>query len=604
MLHSSKKINYLDGIRLHRAITAGIQTVISRQDYLNKINVFPVPDGDTGTNMAFTLTSILDGTVNNVHSRVDNMLARVADSALDGARGNSGAILAQFFQGLCDGSANIEKHDPESFTNAVEMASEYAREALAEPVEGTILTTLNDFSNQLKKSISDGTDDFANLIEDGLTAAEDSVKNSPNLLEVLKKSGVVDAGAQGFLDLLNGINEFIKNGSLKELDNSYAPLNIESSEVETGIEDLTYAFCTECLVTSDELNRKDLREDLLDIGNSLVLAGSKTRAKIHIHTNEPAQVFDICRKYGEVKDQKTDDMRIQQESAKGEQSQKIAIVTDSGADLPPSAENLNIHVVPVRYHFGNTGYIDKVSQTTEEFYSELKTNPIHPQTSQPTPGDFRRQYQFLSTHYKSVISIHLPQKLSGTLQSAQNAATRVPESSTSIIDSLNASVGQGLLVQYAAELAERDYSHDDIIKNIEKMIPKTKVYLAVFDLTYPVRGGRLKSSIKVVADFLRIRPVLTTDSEGKIDKAGKLLGLKNIDKKFAKFIKKKLDPTKQYRISIGHCHNESGGQKVVDLLADLPNVKSSCLIGMGCALGVHAGPMSLSAGIQEYPEFD
>ena len=90
-------------------------------------------------------------------------------------------------------------------------------------------------------------------------------------------------------------------------------------------------------------------------------------------------------------------MRIQQESAKGKQTQKIAIVTDSGADIPPSSDNLNIHVVPVRYHFGNIGYIDKVSQTTEEFYKELKTNPVHPKTSQPTPGDFRRQYQFLST---------------------------------------------------------------------------------------------------------------------------------------------------------------------------------------------------------------
>ena len=115
MSKKSTKINYLNGIRLHRAIVAGIRKVVSHQDYLNKINVFPVPDGDTGTNMAFTLTAILDSPFNKVNLRVDEMLAMVADAALDGARGNSGVILAQFFQGLSDGAAGIEKMNPESF---------------------------------------------------------------------------------------------------------------------------------------------------------------------------------------------------------------------------------------------------------------------------------------------------------------------------------------------------------------------------------------------------------------------------------------------------------------------------------------------------------
>ena len=109
------KINYLDGIRLHRAIVAGIRKVVSHQDYLNKINVFPVPDGDTGTNMAFTLTAILDVSFNRDNSRVDDMLAMVADAALDGARGNSGAILAQFFQGLSDGASGKSKFDSQTF---------------------------------------------------------------------------------------------------------------------------------------------------------------------------------------------------------------------------------------------------------------------------------------------------------------------------------------------------------------------------------------------------------------------------------------------------------------------------------------------------------
>ena len=206
------KINYLNGVRLHRAMVAGIRKVVSHQDYLNKINVFPVPDGDTGTNMAFTLTTILDASYNKVNSRVDDMLALVADSALDGARGNSGAILAQFFQGVSDGASGVSQFDPLTFSIAIQKGSEYARDALSEPQEGTILTVITDFSNKLKELIESGVDDFEQILSKGVEEAERSLKNTPNLMDLLKKAGVVDAGAQGFVDFLEGIHEFIRTG--------------------------------------------------------------------------------------------------------------------------------------------------------------------------------------------------------------------------------------------------------------------------------------------------------------------------------------------------------------------------------------------------------
>tara|TARA_B100001029_G_scaffold175812_1_gene177793 strand:+ start:1885 stop:3651 length:1767 start_codon:yes stop_codon:yes gene_type:complete len=584
---------------LHRAITAGIQNVISRQDYLNKINVFPVPDGDTGTNMAFTLTSILDGTINQVHTRVDEMLEKVADSAIDGARGNSGAILAQFFQGFCDGSNELKKHTPESFSKAIKVGADYAREALAEPTEGTILTVITDFANELIDLLDDTKLDFVHLLDRGLKKAEESLQNTPNLLPILKKSGVVDAGAQGFVDLLNGIFNFINSGSIRDLKiETIIPENTSENSYDINSDELKFNFCTECLIKGKNINRKRIREDLMKYGDSLVIAGSKSRAKIHIHTNEPAKVFNYCNDYGTVSDQKIDDMRKQQASADGKSLQKIAIVTDSGADLPLESENLNIHVVPVRYHFGNIGYIDKVSQSPSEFFQELKTNPIHPKTSQPTPGDFRRQYQFLSTHYKSVISIHLSKKLSGTYQSAQTASKRVPESSTTLIDSMSASVSQGLIVMYAANLANEGLSHDEIIKKVNLIIPKTNVYLAIYDLTYPVRGGRLPNSVKVIADLFRIRPVLTT-KEGSIEKSGILFGTKNLEKKFAKFIRKKLELSKNYIIQIGHCNNPKGAKLLKNTISDFKNIDKIYTIEMGCALGIHAGPGSMSVGIQE-----
>ena len=599
MSKKSTKINYLNGIRLHRAIVAGIRKVVSHQDYLNKINVFPVPDGDTGTNMAFTLTAILDSPFNKVNLRVDEMLAMVADAALDGARGNSGAILAQFFQGVSDGAAGVSQFDSLSFSNAIHMGSEYAREALSEPVEGTILTVITDFSNKLKELIEDGVEDFEQILAKGIEEAERSLKNTPNLMAVLKKAGVVDAGAQGFVDFLEGINDFIRTGSLREFESDLSELEvIESENITHDLTDRTWQFCTECLIKGEAINHKALRKSLMDEGGSMVLAGSKVKAKVHIHTNNPAKIFSICEEYGLVTGQKADDMFQQQDSAQNKKMGEIAIVTDSGADF--NTDEFDVHVVPVRYSFGEKGYIDKVSQSIPEFYEELSTNPIHPQTSQPVPGDFRRQYQFLTTHYKSIISVHIPNSVSGTMQSAQTAVKRLPGSSITVLDSLNISVGQGLIVAHAARMVKAGKSHDEIVEGVNHARDNTKVFCCIKDLSYGVRGGRVPSSVKVIADLLRISPILTTSSNGKLEKAGAVFGKNNLGKKMVKYMKKKHDISKPFRISVGHCNCPEDGEILINgLKKTFSNLVSIELLEVGGALGVHTGPGSLVVGIQE-----
>ena len=275
------KITYLDGARWHRALVAGTNNVLSRQEYLNKINVFPVPDGDTGTNMAFTLTSILDSTQKNIYPRVDDMLAHIADAALDGARGNSGVILAQFFQGLSDGAAGVDKMTPESFSKAIQFGAKYAREALAEPKEGTILTVLTDFSNHLILLVQEQTHDFEHLLEMGIKEAEKSLENTPNLLSVLKKAGVVDAGAQGFVDLLHGIFSFIKDGDLRgfKTDLKKQEITVDLQNAKTDFENSKFRYCTECLIKGKNIDHKKIRETLQISGDSLVIAGSKNKQK-------------------------------------------------------------------------------------------------------------------------------------------------------------------------------------------------------------------------------------------------------------------------------------------------------------------------------------
>ena len=390
----TKKIKYIDGIRFYRSIVVGINNLISRQDYLNQINVFPVPDGDTGTNMAFTVNEILEGTSGTVSSKIGEMSQQVADLALDGARGNSGAILAQFFVGLSESLEKKDKMSVQDFAEAFRKASDNAWDALSDPQEGTILTIFKDLSTFLSEYTSNtDNDDFVPLMELSLAEAQKSLENTPKQMKLLQKAGVVDAGAQGFVDLLEGINQFIQSGRIKDLGHIVnTPQEFEDFEDNHDFSNLTYQFCTECVIEGDSLDKNEIKSKIMEIGDSVVIAGSKKKVKIHIHVNKPHELFEICNKYGVTKNHKADDMYKQQELMQTGKTNKIALVVDSGADFDIEKFS-DVFMVPVRYSFGKQGYIDKISQSVDDFYKELQSNPIHPKTSQPTPGDFRRQYQ-------------------------------------------------------------------------------------------------------------------------------------------------------------------------------------------------------------------
>ena len=350
---------------------------------------------------------------------------------------------------------------------------------------------------------------------------------------------------------------------------------------------------------SGSIDRNEIKKALIDSGDSMVVAGSRKKAKIHIHTNDPASIFSICEQFGNVSSQKADDMVHQKDSMHGTKINDVAIITDSGADF--DEEGLDIHVVPVRYSFGDKGYIDKVSQTTSEFFNELFSNPIHPQTSQPVPGDFRRQYQFLSSHYKSIISIHIPHKLSGTLQSAKTAIKRTPEANVTVLDSCNISVGLGLIVKRAAELVKVGKSHEQIIKEVKRISKKTFIYASVKDLSYSVKGGRVPKIIMRISDFLHVKPILSTSDDGSMKPSGVIFGSKKRAKKLANYVINKHSTTKTYRFSIGHANCLEQAQMLKEIIEEnFKKIESIDLLEIGSALGVHTGPGALLVGIQEY----
>ena len=592
----------LDGLRIKHALKAGIARLLSRQEHLNKINVFPVPDGDTGTNLALTMRAVLGSLPKAPDDHAGQTLTRVADAALDGARGNSGAILAQFFLGLGDRLGHLGQVGPDEFADGVRGGADYARDSLSEPREGTILTVLTDFAHEVHVVQREGVRDFAALLRRGVTAARASLERTTFQLEALRKANVVDAGAQGFVELIEGMTDYIASGSQDD-PAVVVPALAESELAETTAgeaEDLAHRYCTECVVIAERVDRRHLREQLSVLGSSLVVAGLHNKVRVHIHVNDPAEVFRVAARFGTVSGEKADDMQRQQHSAHAA-GRKVAVVTDSAADIPDDElDRLDISMVPIRVQFGDRSYLDKVGITPDEFFAEIARNPAHPKTSQPPPGDFRRQFEFLATHFESVVSVNLSRRVSGTCGAAEAAAARVStHGKVTVVDSLNASLGQGLVAMYAAECAQAGYDASRVIEATRAILPKTQTFGLVGSLEYAVRGGRVPRWVKNTADRLRLMPVLHATHDGRVTAGGVLFGRERLKEKFARFIRRRMRGDVPYRLLVGHANCEADGQWLLDALAT-DNVVYRRLLPCGTAFGVHGGPGLLVVAFQEY----
>jgi DegV family protein with EDD domain len=355
-------------------------------------------------------------------------------------------------------------------------------------------------------------------------------------------------------------------------------------------------------VTGTDIDRRKLRETLAEIGASLVLAGTKRKAKIHIHVNEPTAVFDIGRRYGEVSAEKADDLHRQQHSTHDE-GRRFAVIADSAADIADSdMERLDIHMVPCRIQFGDRGFLDKLSITSEEFYAELASNPHHPTTSQPAPGDFRRQFQFLASHFADVVSINLTGTASGTLEAARSAANRTnAPGRLHIINSLNASVGQGLLVVFAAECAHAGSPVAKTIAAVEALIPETRTFGLLNNLDYAVRGGRIPQWVKTVADLLWLTPMIRTTPDGRIAASGFFFGKRKRVAKFAKNIARRTNSKARINVAIGHAVCADDAEELGRLLQkQLPSINRLTILELGTAFGVHGGPGTIVVSTQPH----
>jgi hypothetical protein len=597
------RLTRIDGLHLRLALRSGIARVLAATGLLNRINVYPVPDGDTGTNLSMTLTAVDHALARSGSRSAGEVLAAAADAAVDGARGNSGAIIAEFLQGLADSVSERRRINASQLAYAFASGDRYARGALDDPQEGTILTAISAMTASLGRESRNHRGNLRAILPAALDVARTAVATTRETLPAMRKAGVEDAGAKGFLLLMEGVVDAAlgrPEAATGASEETVAAAEGELPDVEAHEPGAGFRFCTECVVTGTGIDKRRLREELGALGNSLVIAGSRDKVKIHIHADEPAAVFALAARYGTVGGQKAEDM-TRQAAARAETQRHAVVVTDTGADLPEEIlEELGIHAVPLRIHFADRTFLDKVGMTPAEFLRELGESAHHPQTSQPAPGDLRRVYDFLASHYEHVVAISLLGRVSGTLQASRMAARRSthPERVT-VVDSHSISVGQGLIAMYAAECVREGLPVADILAATERAAAATRLWATISNLDHASRGGRLPRVAVWLAAVLPVLPILRIG--GGVGVAGVIRRGANPVPALARQVARHCDPARRWRLAIAHAAMAERAEELrAALAAAVPQADPAWVTELGPAASVHGGPGTLGVAVQEY----
>ncbi len=590
-------IKEMDGRRLYYTFIAGARKVIENQVELNKINVFPVNDGDTGTNLASTIRAVIDSL--HPHRSYKITADRIAETTLVNARGNSGIIFAQFLHGMSTETGNFKTITIKQFAESIKNSVRYIYEAVATPIEGTMLTVIKDWANYIYENRNLITD-FNQLFLGSLDILYKSLIATRSKLAVLTKANVVDAGARGFVYFVEGIIDFITNRNLKDLIMIRAKTALFEKSEEIIPEKAEYRYCTEALIKNSSLNNKLLLPILEKYGNSIVIAGSEKMMRLHIHTDNPAALFSELRHTGTLAFQKADDM-VRQSQVVYDRKWKIALVTDSTCDLAQDIiDHYQINMLPINVNFGENHYLDKITLQPEQFYTILKENKDYPKSSQVNEKSFMNLYSHLASHYDSIIAVHLSDKLSGTFNSSQKAARAISKEFNkpiSVINSKNISGALGLVILRAAQAIEAGYSHDQVTNMAEQWSNNLRIYISVKSIKYLVRGGRVSAVRGLIARILNINPIVSIDASGKAFVFDKTFNLKANMQKVMGYITKLHQEKSIWNYIVLHANNNAAAEWYSEKMQDLTDKKPVSVINISPILGANAGPGAAAVAI-------
>ena len=307
------EIKILNPVRLTKLFIAASRWLSKYADVLNDLNVYPVPDGDTGTNMSMTLQSVENALIGlQSEPNMEELVDIISEAVLLGARGNSGTILSQIIQGFLDAVRDKEEIDIDTAARAFVSAKERAYKAVSQPVEGTILTVIRRVS-EAAMAYDGPKDDFIPFLVNLKNAAADAVEDTPNLLPKLKEAGVVDAGGKGIFYVLEGFEKSVTDPEmLKDLARiANSQVNRKQKLEYINKNEIKFKYCTEFIIESGSFDLDEYKERIGKLGDSMVVAQTRKKTKTHIHTNHPGQALEIAGSLGDLNNIKIENMEIQ-----------------------------------------------------------------------------------------------------------------------------------------------------------------------------------------------------------------------------------------------------------------------------------------------------
>ena len=601
-------ITYVDGPRLARSLFAATDWVAAGREEINRINVFPVPDGDTGTNFSLTLRAVADALRALGDAPLPETAQAAARGAVLGARGNSGMMLAHFLIGFSDAVKDLQAADVRDVARAIRCGADRLYESLDEPREGTILTVAREAALAAERMARDCTD-IGEFMRRMLAEGELALARTPELLAVLKEAGVVDAGGKGFVRMIEGVVRLIEGDPILPADTSFGAEDLSPAALAEVSAERDYHYCTEVLVRGEQFPpSNEVRQAMRHFGGSLVVLIAGDLLKIHVHTDTPEAVFTYAARWGSLQATKADDMRAQhRELAHGER-RPVAVVADTSCDLSDGIlDRHHITLVPLQVLFGDRVYQDRVELRPEEFYRKLKEARQLPTTSQPTPGDFVRVFRDARSEADETVVVLLSAALSGTCQSALAAIKAGSLTGIQVVDSGSASLGVGLLALRAAELAESGWKADAIVAELKRLKKQSGCFITVDRFDNLIRSGRVTRGRAWLAGMLDVKPILSLDEGGRVVPSDRVRGKDNVVPRVLQLLDRRLTPRPHaIRFGVVHADAPEIAERVRTALIAAYRPRD-CFVSLATGvLGTHvgAGAWAVFYQIEDAPSTD
>ncbi len=574
--------------------------VEKEKEEINKINVFPVPDQDTGTNLAKTLEGIKKAIEKREFQNVKEISETILEAALISAQGNAGVIFAGFLTGFLP---KLTKNPigTKDLAEAFLEGKKRAWQSIMNPKEGTILDAIDAATITFEKE-AQREENIVKILQKAMEKTKEAVLSTREKMEILKKANVVDAGALGFLIILEGYLKALQPSKEREKEKEKP-----SETIKKFVQVLRNRYEIVALLERVKFPEKEIREKLKKLGNCLDIISFGGKTKIHIHTDFPDEVRDKIAKMGKILDLKIQDMAKEISGEDSVKTVSVGIVVEGNVVCLPEKikERYQIETVqaPVSWPEGEKIPGKNIYQKMREMEKFGIKN--FPKTSQPPPKAYLETFKKQLEKFEKVLCITISSKLSGCFNSAFQAKNALPEKERKrvfIFDTLHAAASQALFVLRAIELIQEKREIEEIIFKLKKLIPKTHLFLLFESPKWIVAGGRLsKRKGKWIErmEKLGFYPLITI-KEGVLKSGGIVLAKSEAEalfKKIKKESKKERKEGKLIRAIIQHADNEIEAKKLKKLLKEI-GIEVSFLSVASPVIGAHTGPGTLICGFQ------